>query len=904
MSDVAKSLATALADRYRIERELGAGGMATVYLAHDLKHDRLVAIKVLRPELAAVIGAERFLAEIKTTANLQHPHILPLFDSGVAESFLFYVMPFIEGETVRDRLTREKQFPVSDAVRIGSEVAAALDYAHRRGVIHRDIKPENILLHDGSALVADFGIALAASNAGGMRMTETGMSLGTPSYMSPEQAMGERTIDARSDVYALGAVTYEMLLGEPPFTGPTAQSIVAKVMSEKPAGLMARRDRIPPEVEHAVLTALEKLPADRFASAAEFAEALTNSSFVSAARNGKVTGAGRVAKRRASIIAFAVFGLTVAALSVTVTRALTRPTVTAASARHWNVVLPDSAPLDFFAPSALGEGQPALAISRDGDRIAYVGRRNGTTLLFVRGVDGTPTRALAGSEGASQPFFSPHGDWIAFVAGGELKKIAVAGGAPVTIGKVNGARGGVWTTDDRIVVANSVFGDGTSLQSVSASGGTLTPVRGCSSLYWPTMLPGERWVIGSSQERRLVLCSLTGEGYFALGTKGLVQADSASATDLIGGSYPRYSSSNHILYLVGNTLMALPFDGEHRRVLGPPVPVKESVRRESWDAAGQYAIADDGTLVFAPGADAAKSVLVRVDRTGRIADTLAVPVGDYFNVYLSPTGRHVAYATYLPGGKQTVSLFDIERGLTREIETSEEARFDAWWPNGDDAIVYLGFGPGSFAWGSATSKAAARSGGSWRIGFEGAHSRDSLLAPGMHINDVSPDLKYLGVRTYGDSAGLYLFTADRKQKNALQPGGGWPVFSPDSRWLAFVGPEGLRISAVPPNGTSQTVGPVSADEPEWSPRGDELYYRDGNRWMVMSVSINNTVLTVGKPRLLFTGPFLNVRSKSYDVGPDGRFLLLLGPPEQTVGHLDVVTDFFTELRRRAPTGKK
>ena len=198
-------LAAALADRYRIERELGAGGMATVYLAQDLKHDRKVAIKVLRPELAAVIGAERFLSEIRTTANLQHPHILPLFDSGAADCFLFYVMPFIEGESLRDRLHREKQLPVADAVRIATEVAGALDYAHRHGVIHRDIKPENILLHDGRALVADFGIALAASKAGGGRMTETGMSLGTPHYMSPEQAMGEREITARSDVYALGA---------------------------------------------------------------------------------------------------------------------------------------------------------------------------------------------------------------------------------------------------------------------------------------------------------------------------------------------------------------------------------------------------------------------------------------------------------------------------------------------------------------------------------------------------------------------------------------------------------------------------------------------------------------------------------------------------------------------------
>ena len=196
-----------LADRYRIERELGAGGMATVYLAQDLKHDRKVALKVLRPELAAVIGAERFLSEIKTTANLQHPHILPLFDSGEADGFLFYVMPFVEGETLRDRLEpREAARRWTTRCASPREVASALDYAHRHGVIHRDIKPENILLHDGSALVADFGIALAASKAGGTRMTETGMSLGTPHYMSPEQAMGEREITARSDIYALGCV--------------------------------------------------------------------------------------------------------------------------------------------------------------------------------------------------------------------------------------------------------------------------------------------------------------------------------------------------------------------------------------------------------------------------------------------------------------------------------------------------------------------------------------------------------------------------------------------------------------------------------------------------------------------------------------------------------------------------
>ena len=237
MNPAQDRLTNALSDRYRIEHELGAGGMATVYLAEDLKHSRKVAIKVLHPELSAVIGGDRFLTEIKTTASLQHPHILGLIDSGEADGLLYYVMPFIEGETLRGRLTREKQLPVDDSIRLTKEVAAALEFAHKRGIIHRDIKPENILLQDGQALVADFGIALAVQQAGGSRMTQTGMSLGTPAYMSPEQAMGERDIGARSDVYALGAMTYEMLAGEPPFMGPNSQAIVAKVLTEAPRPL-------------------------------------------------------------------------------------------------------------------------------------------------------------------------------------------------------------------------------------------------------------------------------------------------------------------------------------------------------------------------------------------------------------------------------------------------------------------------------------------------------------------------------------------------------------------------------------------------------------------------------------------------------------------------------------------
>ena len=263
--DRLSQLTTALSDRYRIERELGAGGMATVYLADDLRHDRKVALKVLRTDLAAVIGAERFLQEIRTTANLQHPHILPLHDSGQVDGTVFYVMPYIDGESLRDRLNRDKQLPVEDALRFAREVADALGYAHERGIIHRDIKPENILLQRGHALVADFGIALAASRTGGSRMTETGLSLGTPHYMSPEQAMGERELGPRSDVYALGCVCYEMLCGEKPFTDANPMAIIYKHRNQPIPRLPAAVACWQPIVD----TLLAKLPADRFSTAAQ-----------------------------------------------------------------------------------------------------------------------------------------------------------------------------------------------------------------------------------------------------------------------------------------------------------------------------------------------------------------------------------------------------------------------------------------------------------------------------------------------------------------------------------------------------------------------------------------------------------------------------------------------------------
>jgi len=295
LTDLLDRLSSTLGERYAVDRQIGEGGMAIVYRAKDLKHDRTVAIKVLRQELAVSLGADRFLREIRVAANLQHPNILGLYDSGEMDGLLFYVMPFIEGESLRDRLNKEQQLPLTDALQIVRESADALQYAHERGIVHRDIKPENILLMGGHALVADFGIARAVSQAGGEKLTQTGMAIGTPHYMSPEQSLGSEHVDARSDIYSLGCVLYELLIGQPPFTGPNSMAIMARHSMEVVPSLQVVRSSVPDEVEDAVMQALEKTPADRFQTMKEFAERLSEAEAEAAM--------ARTAQRRASTAA-------------------------------------------------------------------------------------------------------------------------------------------------------------------------------------------------------------------------------------------------------------------------------------------------------------------------------------------------------------------------------------------------------------------------------------------------------------------------------------------------------------------------------------------------------------------------------------------------------------------------
>jgi len=405
-------LEAAVGDRYRVERELGRGGMATVYLAEDLKHQRQVALKVLRPELAALLGPERFLNEIRITAGLDHPHIVTLLDSGASDGLLWYVLPYIRGESLRVRLTREKQLGVADALTIARQIASALDFAHQRGVIHRDVKPENILLHEGEAMLADFGIALAVKEAGGNRLTETGLSLGTPQYMSPEQATGERALDARSDVYSLGAVLYEMLAGEPPVTGSTAQAMIAKLMTERPTRLRVVRDTVPEGVDAAVAKALAKVPADRFASAGEFARVLV----LSGAPSSRHVRAGR------RWITFAVVGVVALGIGLAA----------------WIGVRGRPAALPAFTPQfeqLTTDGNARYpALSPDGTRLAYVARDcdqhdRCADQLVVRDIGGAGSITVL--KGSSIPYTNWAADGRFLIAGliepgGQWKTVAVS----------------------------------------------------------------------------------------------------------------------------------------------------------------------------------------------------------------------------------------------------------------------------------------------------------------------------------------------------------------------------------------------------------------------------------------------------------------------------------------------
>ncbi|MEP7326092.1 MAG: protein kinase [Gemmatimonadota bacterium] len=861
-------LAAALADRYRIERELGAGGMATVYLAQDLKHDRKVAVKVLRPELAAVIGAERFLSEIKTTANLQHPHILPLFDSGEAgrqgsgeQTFLFYVMPYVEGESLRDRLTREKQLPIADAVRIAKEVASALDYAHRHGIIHRDIKPENVMLHDGSALVADFGIALAASKAGSTRMTETGMSLGTPSYMSPEQAMGEREITARSDVYALGAMVYEMLVGDPPFIGSTAQAIVAKVLTEKPTPPSALRETVPEAVEDAVLTALAKLPADRWSSAAAFAAALDGQ------RSGTPTTANHPRRTigrpvvsgwnlGASWPWLAALVFAVIAALVGWLRPGSGPGMLRQQVMLWHVNLPQ--PLD---PGARILASQA-AIAPDGSSIVY-SEPDGGFHLMRKLRDAAEATPIAGTEGAVSPFFSPDGRWIGYTTtDGLLRKVPVSGGGSITLAQdvATDYEVAAWLDDQTIVYADRRRW----LSRVSADGpsGRPTPFHhvgnaGVATL-WP--LPGSRGVLLTVCNGNCAVYSYVAVYDFAADSARLLVPQAAGAW---------YSPTGHLLYTSRDGgLYAAAFDPRRLAIRSGSVPVIENVEPT------RFTLSNAGTVLYSlDPVTRAGSGLVWVTREGRASPVDSTWQGRFEYPALSPDGSMIAVSLR---GRTTDLWIRRASGTRQRVIAGGVANWRAsWFP---DRL--------SFAFVSVRSAdTSSEDVVLYRARADGAGSPQLLLKYRLPLweSEVSGDGRWLVVRA-DESGHNRVFARRLDGDTALIPlvsgdeNGVEVALSPDARWLAYtstLADGNVVVASFPDMESKRQVSQGGGFEPRWARNGRELFFKSQGQMMAVSVA-PGPGFNPGDSRPLFSleGYRVARNRAQYDVAPDGRFLMI------------------------------
>jgi serine/threonine protein kinase len=885
MTEVLTRLQTALAGRYRLDSAIGAGGMATVYRAHDLRHDRLVAVKVLRPELAAVIGAERFLAEIKLTANLQHPHILPLFDSGEADSFLFYVMPFVAGETLRVRLTREKQLPVADAVRIATEVASALDYAHRHGVVHRDIKPENILLHEGQAMVADFGIALAASKASGDRMTETGMSLGTPYYMSPEQAMGEREITARSDVYALGAVLYEMLTGDPPFTGSTAQAVVARVVTETPRPLLPQRHTIPRHIEAAVLTSLEKLPADRFGTAAEFAEALASPKYSGATTVATPAAPSRTRRRwnAGTLAAMGVAALATAAALWGWLRPAPIPPV-----NRFSLLL---RPTEALRPSPTASN---IAISPDGTKLVYIGPAEGGTRLWLREHDKLRPTPIPGTESAVSPFFSPDGRQLGFIRNGRTVRIlSLEGGPPLTLSDSINSSGGDWGADGYVYIEVD-----SGLARIRSTGGPVEPIYKFSAAHrdigteWPNVLPGARGLIF-----RLRRAGQTPSEFDIMG----MTLPHGEARPLVRGIYARYAASGHLLVVTADgKLLAVPFDPVKVALTGSPVALLEGLRSGPFEL--NLAVSASGTLVYASGGSSGSTRAMWVSRDGVASpiDPTWDPQGTITSEALSPNGKTLA-VSLIRGAAQDVWVKQLPAGPFSRVTFGDSAHFRASWSADGRSVIYLtdrGSGAGPPTMTRADGTGPPQTLASSRYNFvHAAQSHDGRWLLLRRTVSETGNGDIFAVKA-GDTALVPLLTSAAREVS--------PALSPDGRWLAYESDESgtseIYVRPFPDVASARWQVSLSGGTgPIWAHSGRELFYLNGRQEMVSIEIRPGPAFAVGETHILFpAGAYtLTGNYPLYDVAPDDRRFVMVQGVAAAETELILTENWFEELKARA-----
>ncbi len=880
MSEAPERLAKALTGRYRLERELGAGGMATVYLAEDLKHHRRVAIKVLHAELSAVLGPERFLKEIELTANLQHPHILPLFDSGSADGLLFYVMPYVEGETLRGRLDREKQLPVGDAIRIAREVADALEYAHKRGVIHRDIKPENVLLHDGRAVVADFGIALAVEHAGGQRMTQTGLSLGTPQYMSPEQAMGERTITARSDIYSLGAVTYEMLSGDPPFTGSTAQAIVAQVITTEPRSLTLQRKSVPPHVDAAVMTALEKLPADRFPTAGGFAAALEPAvAPIYRSANSPARAVSRLVGAVVTTIAL-IAGFALGAIWL---RHRDSSSDIAGSVTHRSIFdADDSDTRSNFAK---------MTVSPDGKIVVASDPSDVQGRLAIRHVDQLTRTMIPGTDAGFSPFISWDSHTLGFVKSGGLYMLPIEGGVATRVpnAQTNGVGAPAWTPDGRIVFTDIrgalavIHADGTGLQEITKPDSNDVDVS-------PSVLPNGKGV--------LFTISGTATGFTRSGEAGVVPI-SGGETRIVtkDGAAPQYDDG-YVIYTRGDgALSVIPFDQSTFGVTGAPQLLGDHVSQALGGVA--HLSVGHGLIVYQRASNAR---LTLMDRSGAKKPLLQQPAA-YHRPSVSPDGRSISFD--IEGerdGQRDVWVLDIASGTLSRITNVGDGH-DANWSSDGRSIIYL---TNARPDGGLFTVPVDRSAPPRPFHFPAGFPAKLFGTPG---NWLPGDKFYLGGTSSPTTLGdIWLLPVDGSAaiplavSSADEHSG---TASPDGKWFAYVSNESGRqevyVQQMKPSGARAQVSRDGGTSPVWSPNGHALYYLEpaGNASNLVQVNLllQNEPRIVSRQQLAAAEPFARAANHAgFAVMPDDRhFVVVL--PEAGQGIIEI-TGWVAELKKQ------
>ena len=803
-------------------------------------------------------------------------------------------MPFVEGETLRDRLNREKQLPVADAVRIATEVASALDYAHRHGVVHRDIKPENILLHDGQALVADFGIALAASKASGARMTETGMSLGTPHYMSPEQAMGEREITARSDVYALGAVLYEMLTGEPPFTGATAQAIVARVLTESPRPLATQRHTIPRHVEAAVLTALEKLPADRFATAAEFAEALKDKTYTSTVSLEAAAAPPRPGQRRKVSIAVVALGAAAAVATIAALWGWLRP-APSQPLTQFSLAL---RPAEALQP-APNTGGARVAISPDGRRMVYSGPGEGGTRLWLRPLDQLAATPISGTEGGASPFFSPDGRRIGFIKGGTVVRIASLEGAPtVTLTDKANSTAGDWGADGYVY-----FEVDSGIARMKPTGGAIEPVytitaaRNEVGTEWPSVLPGAKGLIFRMRH--------AGQGPADWDIMAMTLPH-GPAHVLTHGVYARYSPTGHLLVVTSDgKLVAIPFDPDKLELTGSPVALIEGIGVRAGGFNVDLALSANGTLVYTTGGTLGSRRAFWVSREGVATpmDAAWDPQGIIDGVALSPDGKELAVGL-VRNGRTDIWVKQLPTGPFSRITFGDTSAVrPAWSPDGRE-VFYV------------SDRAGSGVGAPYAHRADGTGTARPLVPSKLDFGQIVPsrDGRWLILRTSASSAGGGDILAFKPGDTTLVPLVAtaatemYPALSPDGRWLAYGSNEsgtigGLR-PAVPRDRDGQVAGVHRRRQPSRHgrerPRAvlHQRQERDG-----IGRGPAGAAFSVGEQHVLFSmGPFVRAGSiQSYAVSPDDRrFVMVREGDASQQGELVLAQNWLQELKTKAP----